>query len=177
MTKELTEKNIKERLDLNETIIEWKTLSHPYKKRDRIFYQTVIAIAFLLIVIVTLMHEFILIGVILSIVFVVYAISSVPPVEVEHKITPLGFYNAGEFYSWIDLYAFWFEKKWDYKTLVIQTRLSFPGQVRAVVDSAVESKIKEIVGKYLLYMEKPPKSWTENISHFISRIIPLETSK
>ena len=66
--------------DLNEVLLFWKSPSHPFKKRNRLFYQTVAAITFLLVVIVFFLREFILIGVILSIAFVVYAISSVPPV-------------------------------------------------------------------------------------------------
>lgn len=177
MVKDILSDNIKNRPDLNEVILDWKSPSHPYKKRDRIFYQTVAAIALLLTLIVFLMHEFILIGVILSVAFVVYAVSSVPPVEVEHKITPLGFDNAGQLFHWTQLYAFWFEKKWDNKNLVIQTRLSFPGQIRAVINNDDEPEIKELIGKYLLYLEKPPKTWTDSMTDWFNAKIPMETAR
>src|SRR3989304_9772352 len=96
---------LKDRPDLNEILLSWKGPSHPFKKRNKIFYQTVAALTFLLVVIVFFLREFMLIGVILSITFVVYAISSVPPVEVEHKITPLGLENAGRLFRWIELAA------------------------------------------------------------------------
>ncbi|MBM3283527.1 hypothetical protein FJY90_04735 [Candidatus Gottesmanbacteria bacterium] len=162
--------------DLNEVLYSWKSPSHPFKKRDRIFFQTVAAITFLLVVIVFFLHEFMLIGVILSIAFVVYAISSVPPVEVEHKITPLGFENAGRLFRWIELTAFWFEERWGYKTLVMQTRLPFPSQVRIVLEKGSKDKVKDIVGKYLLYLEKPPKTWVDSLSDWLGKKIPLEAS-
>ena len=118
-----------------------------------------------------------LIGVILSISFLVYVISTVPPVEVEHKVTPLGFENAGRLFHWIELYSFWFEERWGYKILVIATRLAFPAQVRAVLHEMSQEKVKEIAGRYLLYLEKPPKSWADNFSDWINQKIPLETSK
>lgn len=162
--------------DLNEILLSWKGPSHPFKKRNRVFYQTVAALTFLLVVIVFFLHEFMLIGVILSLAFVVYAISSVPPVEVEHKITPIGFDNAGRLFHWIELYSFWFEEKWGYKILVIATRLPFPSQVRAVLRDVTEEKIKEIVGRYLLYLEEPPKNWADSFSNWMNKKIPLEAS-
>jgi len=161
--------------NLNEILISWKSPSHPFKKRSRTFYQTVAAITFLLIVIVFFLNEFLLIGVILSVAFVVYALSSVPPVEVEHKITPLGFDNAGRFFRWIELVSFWFEEKWGQKILVIQTRLSFPLQIRVVIDEKLEVKLKEIIGRYLFFHEKAPRSWIENLYDWFSKKIPLDT--
>lgn len=168
---------LKDKPNLNETLLAWKGPSYPFKKRDRIFYQTVAALTILLIVIVFFLHEFLLIGVILSVAFVVYAISSVPPVDVEHKITPLGFENAGRLFHWAELYSFWFEDKWGYKSLIIQTRLNFPSQVRAVVNDVTEEKVKEIISKYLLFMEKPPRSWVDNTSDWLSQKFPMESTK
>lgn len=167
---------LKDKPDLNELLLSWKSPSHPFKKRNRIFYQTVAAITFLLVVIVFFLHEFMLMGVILAVAFLVYVISSVPPFEVEHKVTPLGFDNAGRLFRWVELGAFWFEEKWGFKTLVIQTRLPFPAEVRAVLGEGGEEKVKEIVGRYLLFMEKPPKSWTDNFSDWLTKKIPLETT-
>lgn len=167
---------LKDKPDLNELLLVWKSPSHPFKKRNRIFYQTVAAITFLLVVIVFFLHEFMLMGVILAVSFLVYVISTVPPIEVEHKATPLGFENAGKLFRWVELGAFWFEERWGFKTLVIQTKLPFPAQVRAVLSGVGGEKVREIVGKYLLYLEKPPKSWTDNLSDWLNKKIPLETT-
>lgn len=178
MSAQATPSAISDRPNLNEVLISWKGPSHPFKKRDKIFYQTVAALTFLFVVIVFFLHEFLLIGVILSVAFVVYVISTVPPVEVEHTVTPLGFENAGRLYRWIELYAFWIEKKWDYTVLIIQTRLPFPPQIRAVITADIdEKKVKEILGKYLLYLDKPPKSVIDSLSRFLSEKFPLESSK
>lgn len=169
---------LKDKPDLNEILLSWKSPSHPFKKRDRIFYQTVFTITFLLVVIVLFLHEFMLMGVILALAFLVYIISSVPPVEIEHKIIPLGFDHAGRLFRWMELYAFWFEEKWGNKILVIQTRLPLPSQIRVVLkDGMSEQKVKEIIGRYLLHLEKPLKSWVENVSDWLNKKIPLEPAK
>src|SRR3990172_11118178 len=118
---ETANKFLSEKPDLNQILYSWKSPSHPYKKRSKLFYQTVAAFTVLLVVIVFFLHEFLLIGVILSVVFVVYAIYSVPPIEIKHKITPLGVDNSGRLFHWQELSAFWFEEKWGKTVLVIQT--------------------------------------------------------
>lgn len=167
---------IQNRPDLNEIILSWKSPSHPFKKRNRMFYQTVAALTFLLVVIVFFMHEFMLIGVILSISFVVYVISTVPPVEVEHKVTPIGIDNAGRLFHWTELYSFWFEEKWGSTIMVVSTRIPFPAQLRIVLGNTDKEKLKDVIGKYLLFIEKPPKSWADNFSDWLSNKIPLEAA-
>src|SRR3989338_4475319 len=135
-----TVKYISQKPDLNQVLIEWTSPSHPYKKRSRLFYQTVAAFTLLLVVIVFFLREFLLIGVILSVAFVVYTIYSVPPITIEHKITPLGFNNAGKLFRWQELYAFWFEEKWGQQMLVVQTQLPFLSQLRAVIDENQKEK-------------------------------------
>ncbi|OIO14058.1 hypothetical protein COV53_01205 [Candidatus Gottesmanbacteria bacterium CG11_big_fil_rev_8_21_14_0_20_37_11] len=166
---------LKNQPDLNEILLTWKSPSHPYKKRNRVFYQTVAAITFLLVAIVFFMNDFLLIGVILSVAFVVYATSTIPPVEVKHKITPIGFENAGRLFKWIELYSFWFEEKWNHKVLIIQTRLPFPPQIRMVINNDIEKNVKEVIGKYLLFQEKPTRSFVDSLSHWFSQKIPLDT--
>ena len=177
MTAQATSPSLSNQPNLNEVLLSWTSSSHPFKKKNKVFYQTVAARTFLFVVIVFFLHEFLLIGVGLSVAFLYYVISTVPPVEVEHRITLIGFENAGRLFRWIELYAFWFEEKWGYKTLVIQTRLPFPSQVRVVIaGEATTPRVKEILGKYMLFLEKPPKSWVDNFSNWLSQKIPLETT-
>jgi len=170
------EKYLSEHPDLNKTLFSWKSPSHPYKKRGRIFYQTIAAFSFLMVVIVFFLHEFLLIGVILSISFVVYVISSVPPVEIEHKILPIGFDNAGRVFRWGELSSFWFDKRWKQDILVIQTHYALQPQLQAVIDEKTQEKLKNLLGKYLLYVEKPPKTAVDKMTDWIMEKIPLESA-
>lgn len=163
--------------NLNETLLSWKGPSHPFKKRTKMFYQTVAALTLLFVVIVFFLHEFLLIGVILSVAFVVYVVSTIPPVEVKHTITPLGIDHAGHLFRWNELAAFWFEKKWGYTTLIIQTKYAYPAQVRAVLtEESPKEKVEDIVGRYLFHLEKPPKTWVDRLSDWLGEKIPLESA-
>lgn len=168
--------SLKDQPNINEVILSWKSASHPYKKRSKVFYQTMAALTLLVVLVVFFFHEYMLIGVILSIVFVAYVISTVPPIEVEHKIKHLGFENAGRLFRWIELYAFWFDQRWGERLMVVQTRLPFPGQIRAIIDEEQEENLKEIIGKYLVYFDKPQKTWSDNLSDWLVKKFPLETT-
>lgn len=163
--------------DLNEPLFVWKSPSHPYKKRDRTFYQTVAALTFLCIVIVFFLHEFFLIGVILSVAFVVYVISSIPPVEIEHKIMPLGVLYGGHLYPWAQLGPFWFEEQHRQKVLVFHNKMQFPGQIRLVVTDVSETKLRQVIGKYLYFLEKPPKTFSDRLSGWLTKTFPLEATR
>lgn len=163
--------------NLNEPLLVWKSPSHPFKKRDRTFYQTVAALTFLFIVIVFFLREFLLIGVILSVAFVVYVISSIPPIEIEHKITPLGILYGGHLYPWGQLGPFWFEEQHNQKIVVFHNRMNFPGQLRLVLSDVPEAKLKQIVGKYLYFLEKPPKTVSDRLAGWLGKTFPMEATR
>lgn len=163
--------------DLNETLLSWKGPSHPFIKRGPLYYQTIAAITLLLsITAFFLFRDILMIGAIVSVAFVVNVLSKVEPVETEHKVSRIGFDNAGRLYKWFELYAFWFETKWNQKVLVFQTRLPFPGQVRAVVTGISEDKLKDVIGRYILYSKEPIKSWFDHASDWLAKKIPMETT-
>ena len=169
-----TKTEVNKRPNLNEILLSWKSPSHPFKKRNKAFYQTIAAMTFLLLVIVFFLHEFLLMGVILAVAFVIYVIYSIPPIEVGHKITPGGIENAGRFFSWNQLSSFWFEKKLNSEVLIIQTHLSYPAQIRIVLNQVKSENVKEIMGKYLIYLEKPPRNFVDNFSNWLGNKIPLD---
>ena len=178
MTAPSTPSALNNKPNLNETLASWKGPSHPFKKRDKTYYQAIAALTLLLVIIVYFLFQDILfIGAILSVTVLIVVVSKVPPIEIEHKITPIGIENAGRLFRWIELYAFWFEERWGDTLLVVHTRLPFPSQVRIVIVKEDEKKLQDILGKYLLYLEKPPKSVMDSLSHWLSRKFPLEPSK
>lgn len=166
------------REDLNEVLFVWKAPSHPFKERGRVFYQAVLALTILLSLIVFfLFHEILPIIAIILVAFIVSAISKIPPVDIEHKILPIGFDHAGKIYRWNELTAFWFDQQWDSTVLVIQTRIPFPTQLRAVIPTEEEKgRARDMIGKYLLLYEKPQRNWMERTASWLSKKIPLDTT-
>lgn len=155
-------------------LLEWKAPIRPFKKRNREYFTTIGAIAFLLIVILLLLQEWVLIAVIIALMFVSYIMGTVQPEETEHKITNRGIKTGGRDYRWGELGRFWFEKKWDQEILQVETLIPFPRRLSLLLGQVKEEEVKKVLSEYLL-LEEPEKVWADRASDWISRRVPLET--
>lgn len=155
-----------------EVYAEWSSPSRLFKKRDREYFVNIAAIVFLLSVILVFAREFVLIATVLSIVFLIYVLSTVPPEEIKHRITNLGIESAAHFYRWEEFADFWFEEQWGQTTLVIRPFLS-PRLIILLGDQS-KVKIREYIAKYIPFREQPERTWMDNAAHWITEKIPLE---
>ena len=57
---------------------------------------------------------------VLSIVFLIYVLSTVPQRRLSTEITNLGIESAGHFYRWEELVEFWMEEQWGQYILVLR---------------------------------------------------------
>ncbi|MBI2020528.1 hypothetical protein HYS94_03855 [Candidatus Daviesbacteria bacterium] len=156
------------------TLLSWEAASRPFRKKDRSYYTTSAVIVVLLILILLLAREFLLIGVLLALTFVAYVLAFVPPHPIRYRISTQGVTIGDDFYFWHFLDAFWFKEKENYKILIIQTRVRFPGQLMLVLDGQDEEKVKKIVARFLPFVEVPYKSWMEKWSEGLQKHFPLE---
>lgn len=156
------------------TLLKWKAPSRLFKKRDRVFFQTVIALVFLIGMILFLLKEFLLIGVVLAIAFVGYVLATVPPEEIEHRVTVKGFEIAGTMNRWEEISEFWFEEKWGQKILVFQRRFGFPSRIMALLGTQDEKIVKEKINEYLPFRETPEKSWIDSFADWLHKHFPFE---
>jgi len=155
-----------------EVFLSWTSPSRLFKRRNAEYFKTVGAIVFLLLVILVFASEFILAAAILSIVFLVYVLSTVPPEDVDHRITNHGIESAGHFYRWEEFGAFWFESQWGQEMLILQPMMG--SRVIVLFTAADREKIKKIIEKFIPFRETPERTWTDKASRWLSEKIPLE---
>lgn len=155
-----------------EVIAEWKSPSRLFKKRDREYFINIGAIVFLLSVILVFAREFALIATVLSVVFFIYVLSTVPPEDVKHRITSLGIDSAGRFYRWEEFADFWFEEQWGQVLLVLRPFVS--SRLIILLGDQPKSRIREYVAKYIPFREEPDRNWIDNAARWMSEKIPLE---
>ena len=155
-----------------EVYLTWTSPSRLFKKRNKEYFTNIAAIVFLLTVILIFAREYVLVAAVLSIVFLVYVLSTVPPEDVQHRISTLGIESAGHFYRWEDLVDFWFEEQWGQTMLMLRPILG----TRIIILLGIEEKaeIKKIIEKHLPFREQPEKTWVDNAASWISKKIPLE---
>lgn len=172
-----TLKNKKEEVQLVKpeplrNLLEWRAPVRPFKKRGKEFFSTVLTIVFLISVILLFLKEWLLIAVIIALTFVVYVMGTIPPEEVEHKITNRGIVTGGKNYRWEQLGRFWFEEKWGQKILYVEN-FGFPRALMMLLGQKTENEVKKILSEYLL-QEQPEKNWLDKASSWLSQKIPLE---
>lgn len=155
-----------------EVILAWTSPSRLFKKRDREYFVNIGAIVFLLSIILVFAREFVLIAAVLSIVFLIYVLSTVPPEEVSHRITNLGIESAGHFYRWEELADFWLEEQWGQHMIVLRPHLS--PRVIILLGSQDHEKVRELVAKHIPFRSEPERTWSDNAASWLSKKIPLE---
>ena len=155
-----------------EVLLAWSSPSRLFKKRDREYFVNIGAIVFLLSIILVFAREFVLIAAVLSIVFLIYVLSTVPPEEVNHRITNLGIESAGHFYRWEELADFWLEEQWGQYMMVLRPFLS--PRILILLGDQDHEKVKEIVAKHIPFRSEPEKTWVDNAASWLTKKIPLE---
>lgn len=157
------------------TLLSWEAPSRPFRKKDRSYYTTVtILVVLVVFTVVFWLHDYLLIGAILSVAFVSYVLAFVAPGKITYKISTQGITIGEDFYFWHFLDSFWFKEKEGFKILHIQTALRFPAQLMLVLGSEDSEKIKKIVARFLPFHEVPYKSLMEKWSESLQKHFPLE---
>ncbi len=155
-----------------EEYLSWVSPSRLFKKRNREYFTNIAAIVFFLSVIFVFAREYALIIAMLSLVFFVYVLSTVPPEEVKHRITSLGIESAGHFYRWEEIADFWFEEQWSQSLLILRPLLS--SRVVVLLGSLKKDDVREFVERHVPFREEPDKNWVDNAAHWLTQKIPLE---
>lgn len=156
-----------------ETLLLWKAPSRPYRERDKEFFSTVGAIAFLVIVVLVFLKEWFLIILIIALLFFLYILSTVPPGEVEHQITNKGIQTGERTYLWHELGDFWFSEEWGQKTLNIFTPFFPSGRLTLLLGNQKEEVLRKVLLRFLRH-EEPQPTFVEKASEWLAKRIPLE---
>jgi hypothetical protein len=159
-------------LDEDTVYMRWESPSRLFKKRDKDFFRNILAIVALILVILFFAREFILILAVLSVVFLIYVFSTVPPENIAHAITSLGIETSGKFYPWDSMSEFWFEKQWDQHMLVITPKMGT--RLIILLGDVEEEGVKDVLKRHLLFSEIPKKTMVDNAATWLSKKIPLE---
>ena len=154
-------------------LFSWSAPIRPFKKQTKQFYTTIASVSVLLCIIFYLIQGLMSVFVILSLVFVTYVFSTVPPENVEHKITSKGVMFAGKLYLWEELIRFWFAQRFGASLLEIEaTRL--PGRLEMVINEADKIKIENILRSYV-EMEEGKPTFMDKGAAWLSKHVPLES--
>jgi hypothetical protein len=157
-----------------EIVFEWQAPSRPFKKRDRQYYTTIAAIVFLVSLILFFAGQLLPIAVVVSVGFLAYVLSSVPPEMIIYQVTTYGIRLENAFYSWDEMGRFWFEEKYGQPLMHIEID-RFPNRLTLMLGETTVEEAREIISEVLLE-QKPQPTFFDKAATWLQEKIPLEVS-
>lgn len=157
-----------------ENILEWSAPGRPYKKKTRQFYLTAILIALFIEVILFLFSQYLLMMVVASLVFVAFALVTVPPKDFKYRISSQGVMIEDIFYLWKELYDFYFLKRNGIETLHISTENYLPGELVLTLGEISEEEIKKAVIPHLPFREYVKPTFMDKSANWLTKNFPLD---
>lgn len=143
-------------------LLVWQSQSHPLNKYPRGAFPLFGAAAALITVVLVLFQEWLAVGVTWAAYFLFFALTKVPQVSVEHKITTEGIISINHSYLWQELGPFWFKTRNGETVLHIANR-NFLGHLIMLVNPNDQEKIREILAEYLPFIEVPEKTFWDKL--------------
>jgi len=151
-------------------LVSWTAPARPFKRRDREFYITILAIAGIVGLVLFLIEGFMPLILIVSLVFLFYVLSTVEPENIEYKITNKGIKVVDKRTDWSLINRFWFSRRFDSELLVVET-LGLPGRMELVINQEDKERIRKTLSSYVVEEEAPP-SYLDKAANWFAKKLP-----
>lgn len=156
------------------TLLAWTAPGRPFRKKGRQFYLTSLLIMLLIEIILFLFSQYLLMLVVVSLVFVSFALATVPPRDFNYRISSEGITIEDHFFLWQELYDFYFKKKEGDEVLHVRTHAMLPGELIITLGNVDKEQVKSVLLPYLPYREIIKPSFMEKSGEWLARNFPLE---
>ena len=148
----------------------WEGPARPFKRRDREFWISVIAMAAVVALVLFLVEGFMPVILIVSLVFLFYVLNTVEPDKIKYSLTTRGINIAGRVTPWGVVGRHWFTRRYDSELLVFELGV-LPGRLEVVVNPADKAKISEAIAEYSPE-EEIPASNLDRAANWFSKRLP-----
>lgn len=155
-----------------EEVWQWEAPSRPFKQHNKKYFSTVAVIALLISLILGFAGQLVAVTVVISLTFVIYVLSVVPPQNSVYKITTYGIRIDDAVYYWEELGYFWFDQKYDQELLNVEVA-RFPGRLTLLLADQNKDMLKNILSEVLIN-KKPELTLYEKTSAWLQKKIPLD---
>lgn len=158
------------------TLLSWSSAGRPFKKRTKQFYLTALLIMLFVEIIFFLFSQYVLMLVVLALVFVSFALASIPPKDFHYKVSTEGIRVEDHFYLWQELYDFYFKKEHGIETLRVRTKDFIPGELTLTLGDVDKNHVKQVLLHFLPFREYVKPTFMEKSGDWLSKNFPLEKS-
>ncbi len=152
-------------------IFSWRAPARPFKRRDREFWITVLAMVVIGGLIIFVVEGYMPVILIIAVVFLFYILNTVEPEELQYTVTNKGIKIGDKKNRWADMGGrFWFTNKFENKVLIIET-YDFPYRLEIMVLNNEIEKLRKTLKQYLIE-EEIPASKLDKASDWFSNKLP-----
>ena len=156
------------------TLLSWTAPGRPFTKRGKQYYLTSLLIMLLIEFILFLFAQYTLMLLVVSLVFVAFALSLVPPKNFHYRISTEGITIEDHFFLWQELYDFYFKRQHNIDVLHVRTHSLLPGELTITLGDLHKSHVKSALLPFLPYREVIKPTFMEKSGDWLARNFPLE---
>lgn len=151
-------------------LVVWTAPSRPFQRRSKDFYTSLVAVAGLVGVVLFIIEGIMPVILVISAVFLFYVLSTIPPGDIEYKITDQGIKIGDSKTPWELLGRYWFVARGGSEILVVETS-RVPGRMELVIDLAKKDEIQKALDKYLVNEQAAPTMY-DKMASWATKTLP-----
>jgi hypothetical protein len=156
------------------TLLEWEAAGRPFQKHTKQYYLTALLIMAFVEIILFLFSQYLLMFVVLTLVFVTFALAIVPPKDFHYRISSQGVMVEDRFFLWKELYDFYFKNTDKTETVHIRTDDYLLGELILTLGEVDRETIKKALLPFLPYREYVKPTFMEKSADWLSKNFPME---
>lgn len=158
---------------VDQILLSWTAPLRPFKKQSASLLRFFLAVALLLSLILFFVGDMVTLLPMWALLFLFYVFAITPPPLTETHVTRFGIESAGVLMRWDILSHYYFVQRFGYTVLVTVTHGPYFAHSYFVVpDETTKRQLMEILNKHLMYMNKPPRTFTDRLIDVFSKLVP-----
>lgn len=150
-------------------LITWTAPARPFKRYGRKFYVTIFSIVGIISIILFIAEGVAPVILLVSVIFLFYILSTVPPENIEYRITNKGVKMADTTINWQDIRRFSFLRKTGSDLLILDT-FSVPNRFEIVIGDSIKENIRKEVSAYVPYEVVKPTFLDKVLEWFVKKL-------
>lgn len=159
------------------TYLSWHAPGRPYKKHSLEYFTNSFLIVMAVEIILFLFSQYLLMALVLSLAFLVFALAVVPPHNLYYRISSQGIRIEDHYFIWEELYDFYFMKSHGMDILYVRTKDYFPGELTIILGDVPPQQVKTVLLNFLPFREYVKPTFMDKAGTWLEKNFPLEKTQ
>ncbi|HWY78754.1 MAG TPA: hypothetical protein VNW29_00165 [Candidatus Sulfotelmatobacter sp.] len=163
-----------EKQDDIKTYLSWHAPGRPYQSHSLEYYTNSFLITLAIEIILFLFSQYLLMALVISLAFLVFALAVVPPHKLYYRVSSEGIRIEDHYFIWDELYDFYFLKSHGQDVLHIRTKAYLPGELTIILGDVPTQQVKTVLLSFLPFREYVKPSFVDKAGSWLEKNFPLE---